>query len=83
LIAAAIRTLRDQGYPHWTSVLVGASIVVTLALLYLLQRPFSKRVLNKHRRKDQAEVPRFESAFPTPPLPGQPLASATKEASNG
>ncbi len=28
LIAAGIRTLRDQGYAHWTAVLVGASIVV-------------------------------------------------------
>jgi NADH-quinone oxidoreductase subunit H len=83
LIAAAIRTLRNQGYPHWTPLLVGASIVVTVVLLALLQRPFSKRILNKHRRKDQAEAPHFEPAFPTPPLPGQPLASATKEASNG
>src|SRR6202012_3782121 len=28
LTAAAIRTARDQGYPHWTPLLVGASIVV-------------------------------------------------------
>jgi hypothetical protein len=52
-------------------------------LLGLLQRPFGKRTLNKQRRKDLAETPPFGPAFPTPPLPGQPLASATKEATHG
>jgi NADH-quinone oxidoreductase subunit H len=83
LIAAAIRTLRNQGYAHWTPLLVGASIVVTVVLLGLLQRPFGKRNLNKQRRKDLAEAPSFEPGFPTPPLPGQPLVPATKEASHG
>ncbi len=53
LIAAAIRTLRDQGYPHWTPLLVGASIVVTVVLLYLLQRPFSNRQIRNRRRRNE------------------------------
>jgi NADH-quinone oxidoreductase subunit H len=87
LIAAAIRTLRDQGYPHWTPLLVGASIVVTVVLLYLLQRPFSNRQIRKrHRRQEPVEAGSsapFEPAFPTPPLPGQPLVPASKEAAHG
>jgi NADH-quinone oxidoreductase subunit H len=82
LIAAAIRTLRNQGYPHWTPVLVGSSIVVTAVLLYLLQRPFSNRQINKRRRRTESEdTPSLEPAFPTPPLPGK--AAATKEAAHG
>ena len=87
LIAAAIRTLRDQGYPHWTPLLVGASIVVTVVLLYLLQRPFSNRQIRKrHRRQEPVEagsLASVEPAFPTPPLPGQPLVPASKEAAHG
>jgi NADH-quinone oxidoreductase subunit H len=88
LIAAGIRTLRDQGYAHWTALLVGASIVVTGVLLYLLQRPFSNRQLTKKRRRTESEARSalpadFEPAFPTPALPGKPLASVTKEVANG
>ncbi|HXO49033.1 MAG TPA: hypothetical protein VN897_17320, partial [Mycobacterium sp.] len=60
--------------------------VVTVVLLGLLQRPFGKRTLNKQRRKDLAEPPPFEPAFPTPALPGQrlvPATKATKETANG
>jgi NADH-quinone oxidoreductase subunit H len=83
LIAAGIRTLRDQGYPHWTPLLVGASIVVTVVLLYVLQRPFSERQIRKRRRTASVEAAPFEPAFPTPPLPSKPLAPATKEAAHG
>jgi NADH-quinone oxidoreductase subunit H len=84
LIAAGIRTLRDQGYAHWTTLLVVSSLVVTAALLYLLNRPFSNRHLRKKRRRTESvEVTHFEPAFPTPPMPGKPLAPATKEAANG
>src|SRR6202142_1315896 len=75
LIAAAIRTARDQGYAHWTTLLVGASIVVTVVLLGLLQRPFSNRqIRNQRGRNEPVEAGSFGSpgpAFPTPPLPGQ------------
>jgi len=84
LIAAAIRTLRDQGYPHWTPVLVGASLVVTVVLLYLLQRPFSNRqIRNRRRRAEPVEGTSFEPAFPTPPLPGQSPVTASKESAHG
>jgi NADH-quinone oxidoreductase subunit H len=87
LIAAAIRTLRNEGYPHWTPLLVGASIVVTLVLLFLLQRPFSSRNMRKKQRHQESEeAGSFGSAapaFPTPPLPGKPVAPATKEAAHG
>jgi NADH-quinone oxidoreductase subunit H len=85
LIAAGIRTLRDEGYAHWTTLLVASSIVVTVALLYLLQRPFSNRQLRKKRRRteESVDVTQFEPAFPTPPMPGKPLTAATKEAANG
>jgi NADH-quinone oxidoreductase subunit H len=88
LIAAGIRTLRNQGYAHWTTLLVVASIVVTVALLYLLQRPFSNRQLRKRRRRTESEArsaytAASASVFPTPPMPGKPLAPATKEAANG
>jgi NADH-quinone oxidoreductase subunit H len=83
LIAAAIRTLKNQGYPHWTPLLVGASIVVTVLLLYLLQRPFGDKQIRKKRRKEPVETGSFEPAFPTPPLPGQPLVPASKEAAHG
>ncbi len=68
--------------------LVGASIVVTAVLLYLLQRPFSNRQLRKKRRRTESEArsaraASFEPAFPTPALPGKPLAPAAKEAANG
>ncbi|MDT5023344.1 MAG: NADH-quinone oxidoreductase subunit, partial [Mycobacterium sp.] len=88
LIAAGIRTLRDQGYAHWTTVLVSASIVVTGVLLYLLQRPFSNSQLRRKRRRTESEArsaqtASFEPAFPTPPMPGKPLAPVTKETANG
>jgi NADH-quinone oxidoreductase subunit H len=86
LIAAAIRTLRNQGYPHWTPLLVGTSIVVTVVLLYLLQRPFGDKQIRKKRRKEPVEAGSSASLapyFPTPPLPGQPLVPASKEAAHG
>jgi NADH-quinone oxidoreductase subunit H len=87
LIAAAIRTLRDQGYAHWTTALVVASLVVTVVLLYLLQRPFSNRTLRNKRRRTESETraayAALEPAFPTPPMPGKALAPATKETANG
>jgi NADH-quinone oxidoreductase subunit H len=61
---------------------------VTLVLLYLLQRPFSNRQLRRNRRRTESEArsahtASFEPAFPTPALPGKPLAPATKEVASG
>jgi NADH-quinone oxidoreductase subunit H len=83
LIAAGIRTLRDQGYPHWTPVLVIASLVVNAALLLILRKPFGSKRSQKRRHEPPVEAELFEPAYPTPPLPGQPLVPATKEAANG
>ena len=43
MIAAVIRTLRNQGYAHWTPLLVISSIVVASALVLLLRKPISAR----------------------------------------
>ena len=91
VIAAVIRTLRDQGNEHWTPVLVASSAVFAVALVLLLRKPISassnrsfERALRRQRERGTApEIP--ISAFPTPPLPGKtpqalkPLAAASKE----
>ncbi len=41
LIAAVIRTLRNQGYQYWTPALVVSSIVVAAILVMSLRKPFS------------------------------------------
>ncbi len=79
LIAAGIRTLRNQGYPHWTPVLVIASLVVTAALLLILRKPFGgKPTRRKHVSNRPWKHELSEAAFPTPPLPGQALVPATQ-----
>lgn len=78
MIAAVIRALRNQGYPHWTVVLVISSIVVATALVLSLRKPFavsSTRALKRRKQAEQSSE-RFEPAFPTPPLPTH---SASKE----
>jgi NADH-quinone oxidoreductase subunit H len=83
LIAATIRTLRNQGYPHWTPLLVISSLVVTAILLLILRKPFGRKQRQKKRQEPPVEAQFSEPAFPTPPLPGQPLAPSTKEAAHG
>jgi NADH-quinone oxidoreductase subunit H len=84
MIAAVIRSLRDEGYQHWTPVLVISSIVVAVVLVRSLRRPFSApspraraRQLRKQRLKSPASVS-TTPVFPTPPLPAQKV-SASKE----
>jgi NADH-quinone oxidoreductase subunit H len=88
MIAAGIRTLRNQGYPHWTPVLVVSGMVVAGALVLLLRQPFiapSIRAMERQLRRQRSETPGPESpvpGFPTPPLPAQAPASpvgASKE----
>jgi NADH-quinone oxidoreductase subunit H len=78
MIAAFIRALRNQGYQHWTPVLVISSLVVAAILILSLRRPFSvsprrKRRDEKRRDEKQRETPddfhKLAPAFPTPPLP--------------
>jgi NADH-quinone oxidoreductase subunit H len=85
LIAAAIRTVRDQGYPHWTAELVISSAIVAAALLFYLRRPFgasSTRRLHRELREWVSRSAATSTGFPTPPLPGQalvPPAGVTQE----
>ncbi len=90
MIAAIIRSLRDQGYQHWTPVLVVCSIVVAAALVLSLRRPLtapSVRVPARQlRRERRDETEGTAPVFPIPPLPAQPLAQpvgASKEKARG
>jgi len=89
MIAAAIRTLRNQGYPHWTLVLVISSVVVAALLVLRLRRPLtppSIRALELQLRRRRAEIAEPESAastepaFPTPPLPAHKVVASKEEA---
>jgi NADH-quinone oxidoreductase subunit H len=84
MIAAVIRSMRDQGYAHWTPVLVIASVVVTAGLFVYLRKPFSGRPARKRARREalvRNALP--ETGFPTPPLPGDALVPVTQEGANG
>jgi NADH-quinone oxidoreductase subunit H len=89
MIAAVIRTLRNQGYAHWTLVLVIASVVVAAALVLWLRRPLtppSIRALELQLRRRREEIGEPESAastepaFPTPPLPAQKVGASKEKA---
>ena len=89
MIAAAIRTLRNQGYPHWTLVLVISSVVVAALLVLRLRRPLtppSIRALELQLRRRGAEIAEPESAastepaFPTPRLPAHKVVASKEEA---
>jgi NADH-quinone oxidoreductase subunit H len=84
LIAAVIRSLRDQGYQYWTAALVVSSIVVAVALVLSLRRPFrapSARALARQRRQEPPERIGTDPGFPTPPLPAS--VGASKENGRG
>ncbi|WP_197515465.1 NADH-quinone oxidoreductase subunit NuoH [Mycobacterium sp. E1747] len=92
LIAAVIRTVQNQGYAHWTPILVVSSIVFATALVLLLRKPFATpgiRALEKQLRRQSKQLPGLDSAapaFPTPPLPAKSmksLAAASKENARG
>ena len=86
LIAAVIRTLRNQGYAHWTPLLVVSSIVVASVLVLLLRKPFSTPTIRAmerelRRRRDKTPSPEVaEPAFPTPPLPAQKVGASKEKA---
>jgi NADH-quinone oxidoreductase subunit H len=89
LIAAIIRTLRDEGYAHWTPLLVVSSLVFAVVLIMLLRKPFSttpaNRALARELRKRGDALPP-PPAFPTPPMPPKVLTSsvsASKEKAHG
>jgi NADH-quinone oxidoreductase subunit H len=86
MIAAVIRTLRNQGYPYWTPLLVISSIVVAAVLVLRLRGPLappSIRALELQLRRQRAEGPSpeiTEPAFPTPPLPAQKVDASKEKA---
>jgi NADH-quinone oxidoreductase subunit H len=86
LIAAGIRTLANQGYAHWTPLLVISGIVVAAVLILRLRSPFtppSIRALELQLRRQRDETPPpevAEPAFPTPPLPAQKLGASKEKA---
>lgn len=69
LIAAAVRSLRNDGYPHWQLALAIISSATALLLLAYLHRRFS--TLGDRPAKPLAPdvIPTSAGAFPTPPLP--------------
>lgn len=74
MIAAIIRSLRNNGLEHWTAVLAVASAAVALGLLLYLRRPLSgleTREIERKQRKPLDEIISAEPRFPTPPLPGE------------
>jgi NADH-quinone oxidoreductase subunit H len=88
MIAAVIRTLRNQGYQYWTPALVICGVVVAVLLVLSLRRPFSApnvRALARQLRKQRPESSESigtAPTFPTPPLPAElstPSAPASKE----
>ncbi len=84
LIAAVIRTLRNEGYEHWTTALVISSAVFAVVLVLSLKRPFAApkgRKLRRLRREQAAAIVAAGPAFPTPPLPGQKAVASKETAS--
>jgi NADH-quinone oxidoreductase subunit H len=85
MIAAVIQSARNQGYPHWTPILVVSSFAFATLLVLSLRKPFSApsaRVLARRLRKERAagsEPISTEPAFPTPPMP----VGASKENARG
>ena len=86
MIAAVIRTIRNQGYPHWTPLLVVTSIVVAAVLVLRLRRPFTPPSiraleLQLRRQRDESASPEItEPAFPTPPLPARKVGASKEKA---
>jgi NADH-quinone oxidoreductase subunit H len=77
MIAAVIRSMRDQGYAHWTPVLVVASLAVTAVLLFYLRKPFSGK-LTRQQAQHEAPIGNAlpETAFPTPSISAATAAMA-------
>ncbi|OMC15399.1 NADH-quinone oxidoreductase subunit H [Mycolicibacter heraklionensis] len=83
LLAAGIRSLRNDGYEHWQPALAGISTLATVVLLLVLHRKFS--ALSGSLDEPAPVViapPPSGSTFPTPPLP-QRNPSRVKEDVNG
>ncbi|MFL0276525.1 NADH-quinone oxidoreductase subunit NuoH [Mycobacterium sp. SMC-19] len=82
MIAAVLRSLRNDGYEHWQLALAGMSTLTAGVLLLALHRKFS--ALNSRLDEPAPAAPAVtsEGSFPTPPLP-QRSSSRVKEDVNG
>ena len=69
MTVAVIRTLRVQGYPSWTVVLVLAGVAVAAVIA---QRIWA----STRRRTAEAEPPTASGLFPVPPLPAKEVTNA-------
>lgn len=86
MIAGTVRWLRNQGYPHWTAVLVICSLVVAVVLIATLRKPFTVPKRQKQRVEKPVGASDPQPAFPTPPLPMKTLerpVGASKEKARG
>ncbi len=82
LIAAVIRTLRDQGYQYWTPLLAASSITFAVLLVLVLRKPFAAPGIRALERRQRSEPPGPVDAgatFPTPPMPTLASTPASKE----
>jgi NADH-quinone oxidoreductase subunit H len=82
LIAAVIRTLRDQGFQYWTPLLAASSIIFAGLLVMVLRKPFAAPGIRALERRQRSEPPGPIDAgttFPTPPMPALAGMPASKE----
>lgn len=82
MLAAVLRSLRNDGYEHWQPALAVLSTVTTIVLLLALHRRFSAMNSRLSGATPPAPVITTEGSFPTPPLP-QRNPSRIKEDVNG
>ncbi|QZA06560.1 NADH-quinone oxidoreductase subunit NuoH [Mycolicibacter heraklionensis] len=82
LLAAVIRSLRNDGYEHWQLALAAISTLTTVVLLLVLHRKFSALNSRLDEPAPAAPVIPSEGSFPTPPLP-QRNPPRVKEDVNG
>ncbi|BBX21833.1 NADH-quinone oxidoreductase subunit H [Mycolicibacter terrae] len=81
LVAAVMRSLRNDGYQHWQVVLIALSTLTTLVVLAALHRRFSA-VNTRRAAPAPPPVVASQGSFPTPPLP-QGDSPRVKEDVNG
>ncbi len=81
--AAVVRSIRNDGYPHWEIVLAITSTVTTLVLLVGLHRRFSAVNVHPSEMAPVSTAKVFDGGFPTPPLPGRTPVVVSKEDASG
>ncbi|GJF11518.1 NADH-quinone oxidoreductase subunit H [Mycolicibacterium cyprinidarum] len=74
MIVATTRSLRDYGYPTWSTGLIAAGIFVAIVLLLTGWR--SARARNRRRNPVQPVQSVSDGAFPVPPIPVKEPADA-------